>query len=145
MNKLSVKGSENFKWKNFSSLFKKRSDEFKNEKERFEISKDYLEKKVSLKSVLIDSGSIMFSDSPLKSFELEELLFNFVIFDSEKPESVRIEENKKYGNWKSFLNKIDNPKANDFFTVEEDKLMLNEEGVSYIHEVLSAYRRKEIA
>jgi hypothetical protein len=123
---------------------------FKNEKEervsnfdsmKNKVSSEFLNRKISLENALIDCGSTIFVGSPLKSYELEEVLYSFVIFDS-NVEKVKLTPDNRIKNWKNYLDDFDNPKVNEFFNVEEDgKLKLSEEGIKYVKNILSKYEK----
>ena len=120
-----------------------RVGEFSEAKDRFEVSKDYINRRPTLEDALINTGSIIFVGSPLKSTELEELLYTFVIYDTKNPENVKLPEQRKIGNWKNYFDRIENPKVKDFFVVEGEELRLAHEGISYVRGILASYNRNE--
>jgi hypothetical protein len=123
---------------------------FKNEKENREsnfnsmkdkVSSEFLNRKIPLRTALIDCGPIMFVGSPLKSSELEEVLYTFVVFDP-NVEDVRLAPDKRIKNWKNYLNDFENPKVDEFFNIDEnEKLKLSEEGIRYVKNILSKYEK----
>lgn len=124
---------------------KERVGEFSTVKDRFEVSREYINRKVSLEEALINAGSIVFVGSPLKSAELEELLYTFVVYDSKNPENVRLPEQRKTGNWKKYIESIDNPKVKAFFVIEGEELKLAHEGISYVRGVIASYNTNDNA
>lgn len=130
------------------SLFKnrgkeERAREIDRAKDRFEISHEYLKRPVDLQDALINAGPIMFIGSPLKSSELEEILYTIVVYNPKFPGEVKLPEYRKYGKWEKFLNEIDNPKAKEFFVVEKEELRLSFEGLSYVNRIINSYTHKD--
>lgn len=109
------------------------------------ISQSYLNKKVSLSCALVEAGSIIFVGSPLKSSELEDILYTFVVFNSTNPGDVKLPTDKKIRNWQEYLSNIDNVKAKEYFFVEEGYLRLTPKAVSYVMSVLNSYTKENAA
>jgi hypothetical protein len=142
----------NFKEK-FISFFKgkdgerkAKEKEFISFKDKFEGRNEYLNKKLNFEHALINAGPIIFVGSPLNSSALEEILYEFVVGNSNNFKEVRLSPDNKIKNWNKFFEDIENPKINNFFIVEEDgKLKLGEEGINYISNVISKYSKEDNA
>jgi hypothetical protein len=124
----------------FKSKKDARKNNFNDIKEK--VSSEFFNRKVSLETALIDSGSLIFCGSPLESNELEDILFEFVIENPYNLDEVKIKPDKKIKNWKSYFEKFDNPKIDDFFNIENDGLLkLTHEGIKYVENIVSKYKR----
>lgn len=128
------------KFENFLKGKKNRAEEFNCEKNK--VSSEFLNRKISLRTALIDSGSTLFVGSPLKSMELERILFEFVIDNPNNLKEAKLKPDNRIKKWKSYLDKFDEPKIYDFFTVQEDGLLkLTNEGITYVESIISKYER----